>query len=152
MADYEALARGWFDLLHAREWTQVAARYAVESNFLRSDGTSHGPEAHVTYLKRVLGAFPDHASAIDSVLVAGSAVTVEWTETGTHTEPYETSRFGTIPPTGQAFKAHIVEVSRFEGDEIVSQHEYYDLMTIAVQLGWLAAMMGGRTAEASAPV
>jgi hypothetical protein len=92
----------------------------------------------VAYIQSVLDAFPDHASTVDGVLVAGSAVTLEWTETGTHTEPYNTARFGTIPPTGQGFKAHVVEVFRFEGDEIASQNEYYDLMTMPLSsAGWL---------------
>jgi len=151
MADYEALARGWFDSLHTRDWEAVGALYADGSVYRRSDGTSRGRDAHLAYLKSVMDAFPDHASTVDAVLVAGAAVTVEWTETGTHTEPYHTTRFGIIPPTGQGFKAHIVEVFRFEGDEIVSQNEYYDLMTISMQLGWLAAMAGGITAGASNP-
>jgi steroid delta-isomerase-like uncharacterized protein len=149
MADYEALARGWFELVHARDWEAVAALYGADSVYRRSDGTSRGRDAHVAYLQSVVDAFPDHASTVDGVLVAGSAVTLEWTETGTHTEPYNTARFGTIPPTGQGFKAHVVEVFRFEGEEIASQNEYYDLMTIAARLGWLAAMAGGRPAEAT---
>lgn len=48
---------------------------------------------------------------------------------------------GTISPTGKAFAVPVVEVFRFDGQLIASQHEYYDLFAIMSQLGWLAALL-----------
>jgi steroid delta-isomerase-like uncharacterized protein len=132
MADLEARARAWFDTVHARDFDALALMYTPEAEYVRSDGASQGREAIVDYLKGIMGAFPDHASKIDGVLIAKDAITVEWVETATHTEPY-----GTIAPTGKSFEVRVVEVMRFDGDLIASQHEYYDLLSLLTQLGWM---------------
>ena len=112
-----------------------------DAEYVRSDGTSKGRTAIVDYLKGIIGAFPDHASRIDSVLISGNAVTVEWNETGTNTEAY-VGLTGTIPATGKHFEERIVEVIRFEGEQIASQHECYDLLSLLSQVGWLGAIIG----------
>jgi hypothetical protein len=68
-----------------------------------------------TTSRAIIGAFPDHASRIDAVLISGNAVTVEWKETATNTEAY-VGPTGTMPATGKAFEERIVEVIRFEGN------------------------------------
>jgi steroid delta-isomerase-like uncharacterized protein len=139
MDDLELVARTFFDRIHARDWDGVAELYSDDAEYVRADGASRGREEIVAYLTGIMNAFPDHASAIETVLVGPDHVTVEWTETATHTEPYVGSLMGTIPPTGKSFKERIVEVFRFEDGKVVSQHEYYDLLSLLGQLGWLPA-------------
>lgn len=137
MEDREAQVRRLFDVMHARDPEALGSMYTADAEYLRADGTSKGREAIVSYLGALMAAFPDHASQLDAIVVAGDIVTVEWTETATHTQPYEGGMLGTIEPTGKSFAAKIVEVLRFDGDQIASQHEYYDLLSLLGQLGWL---------------
>ena len=137
MDERESITRGWFDVIHARDWDALAALYTPDATYVRSDGQSRGPQAIVSYLKGILDAFPDHSSRLDGVLLAPDAATVEWTERATHTAPYTGGALGTIDPTGKAFQVPIVEVFRFDGARISSQHEYYDLLSLLSQVGWL---------------
>lgn len=136
MGDLEARARSFFDLAHARDDDALAALYTPDAQYVRSDGVATGPNEIVAYLRGIMSAFPDHAARVDGVIVADDAVTLEWTETATHTAPYE-GAMGTIAPTGKSFEVKVVEVFRFEGDRIKSQHEYYDLLSLMSQVGWL---------------
>ncbi len=92
----------------------------------------------MTCLRSVAAAFPDKEAMIQAVLVSGDAVTVDWTESGTHTEPYQTAYFGVLEPTDKHFTGnHVVDIFRCVDGKIVSQHEYYDLFSLTGQLGWL---------------
>ncbi len=52
-----------------------------------------------------------------------------------------------IQPTGKAFvDERVATVFRFEDDRIVSQHEYYDLLSMLRQLGWLGLITGASPA------
>ena len=137
MSESEAQVRRWFEVLHSRDFETLAGLYAPDATYVRVDGTSKGADEIVTYLRGILGAFPDHASRLDAVLPASDAVTVEWTETGTHTQPYASPLGRELAPTGRSFEVPIVEVFRFQGDKIISQHEYYDLLSLLAQVGWL---------------
>jgi steroid delta-isomerase-like uncharacterized protein len=137
MDNLERLARAWFDALTARNYEMLAEMYAPDAEYLRSDGDSEGVDAIIAYIKKIFAAFPDEAITLHAVLVSSDAVTVEVTETATHTAPLDTERFGLIEPTGKAFTSRMVEIFRFRDGKIVSQHEYYDLLSMFGQLGWL---------------
>ncbi|HEX6489002.1 MAG TPA: ester cyclase [Candidatus Dormibacteraeota bacterium] len=144
MADLERLVRRLFDAIEARDVEQVKAMYTADCEYVRSDGVSKGPEAIAAYLDAVAAGFPDHAYHIEAVHVAGDVLTVEWTETATHTQPFASPNLGTIPPTGKSFEIRIAEVMRFEGERIASQHEYYDRLSLLRQLGWLGALLAAQ--------
>jgi ketosteroid isomerase-like protein len=111
--------------------------YATDAVYLRANGTSSGADEIVSYLKGLKASFPDHDAHITTVLVADNAAIVEWTETGSHSIPYDTGSFGVIAPTGETFSARIVDVFRFESGLIVSQHEYFDRIALLTDLGWI---------------
>lgn len=92
MPDLESQVRRWFDVVHARDFHALADMYTADAIYVRADGTSKGPTEIVAYLQRLTGAFPDHGARIEAVLVSGDAVTVEWTETATHTTSIVRSR------------------------------------------------------------
>jgi ketosteroid isomerase-like protein len=123
--------------------------YAPDAEYIRADGYSKGPEAIVAYLQEIAEAFPDETATIETVLVSGDAVTVEWSESATHTAPRRTEQLGFIQPTGKAFvNQRVASVFRFTDGRIVSQHEYYDLLSMLRQLGWLGLLAGAGTANA----
>ena len=127
----------WFASVRARDYDALRTMYTPGCRYERSHGVSVGPDAAVEYQSAFLGAFPDHAFRVEELVVAGDAVVVEGIETGTHTRPYIVSPLEAIPPTGRTFSMRVVEVFRFIGEQIDSQHEYYDLLTFLRQLGWL---------------
>lgn len=139
MADMETTARGWFDVVHARDWDALAGMYTAHAEYIRSDGTARGQKEIVDYLKGIVGAFPDHSSDIQAVHVSDDAVTIEWIERATHTEPYTDHARDNmvVAPTGKLFEIKVADVFRFEGGLIAAQHEYYDLLSLLTQVGWM---------------
>jgi hypothetical protein len=139
MADMESKARSWFDTVEARDWDALAAMYTTHAEYIRSDGTARGHKEILDYLKGIVAAFPNHSSDIRAVHVSDQAVTIEWIERATHTQPYtDYARNNMIvAPTGKSFEVKVADVFRFEGDLIAAQHEYYDLLSLLTQVGWM---------------
>ena len=133
----EDAARSWFALNQARDFEGVRAMYAPDAIHARANGTSSGVDEIVAHLKGLKASFPDHAAVITDVFVADDAAIVEWTETGSHTIPYDTGASGVIAPTGRSFSAKIVDIFRFESGLIVSQREYFDRLALLTDLGWI---------------
>jgi ketosteroid isomerase-like protein len=137
MHDREAQVRQLFDVRQGRDFEALAAMYTGDAEYLRPDGASQGREQIVAYQQAIMSAFPDHDSRLEAILTSGDAVTVEWVQTATHTQPCNAGSLGTIDPTGKSFEARIAEIFRFEGPQVASQHAYYDLLSLLGQLGWL---------------
>ena len=138
METLEALAREWFDAVAARDFDALSNLYATDAEYIRSDGYSKGRDAILSYLRSVAAAFPDEEATVEAVLVSDGGVTVEWTESATHTEPYKTEHFGVLEPTHKGYRnLRVVDIFRFSDGKITSQHEYYDLLSLMGQLGWL---------------
>lgn len=140
MEDLEKLARSWFDALATRDFDTLAGMYVADAEWLRPDGNSKGVDAIVTWLKTIAESFPDETATIQAVLVSPGAVTVEWTDTGTHTVAYKSVNFGVVQPTGKSYRLPVVEIFRFRDGKIVSQHEYCDLLSMLRQVGWLGLL------------
>lgn len=137
MEESEQLARAFFEAWAARDADRLAGIYAADAEYVRADGTSRGVDEIIGYCKEIWESFPDETATIRAVLVSPEGVTVEWTESATHTAPRKTP-LGVIPPTGKGFRdAPVVEIFRFRNGKIASQREYYDLLSIMRQLGWL---------------
>ncbi|GAC1510888.1 MAG: nuclear transport factor 2 family protein [Candidatus Dormibacteraceae bacterium] len=137
MEEPEHLARAFFEAWAARDANRLAGMYTADAEYVRADGTSRGVDEIIAYCKEIWESFPDETATIKAVLVSPLGVTVEWTESATHTRPRKTP-LGVIPPTGQGFKdAPVAEIFRFRDGKIASQHEYYDLFSMMRQLGWL---------------
>lgn len=135
--DLGAVVERWFELLNAHDLAGLADLYAADCEYVRSNGTSHGPAEVAAYFAAIADSFPDHAARVEAMLIGDSAVTVEWTETGTHTEDYRSGTGEVIVATGKSFEARIVDVIRFDGELITSQHEYFDRLDFLTQIGWL---------------
>lgn len=132
-----AVVERWFELLNAHDLPALADLYAADCEYVRSNGTSHGPAEVAAYLAAIADSFPDHAARVEAMVIGGGAVTVEWTETGTHTKDYRSGTGEMIVATGKSFEARIVDVIRFDGELITSQHEYFDRLDLLTQIGWL---------------
>jgi ketosteroid isomerase-like protein len=145
MMDLGELVRSWFAAWADRDFDALMAMYDPEAEYVRPDGTLKGVRAIIAYRKQVAEAFPDEIVHVEAVLVSPESVTVQWTQSATHTGPMPT-RFGVVEPTGKAFKdLRVVDIFRFRSDKIVSQHQYYDLLALLRQVGWIEVTPAGTT-------
>jgi len=82
------------------------------------------------YFAETRRAFPDQRNELIALHHADDAVIAEVDVLGTHLGPLRA-----LPPTGRAFRcrgsAHFI----FEGDELVCERGYFDMLTIMRQLG-----------------
>lgn len=101
-------------------------------------GTVHGLDAFRDYLGTLKRAVPDAKALIDGIYDAGDVVVVEGRFAGTFTGPLA-SPDGDIEPTGATVDLRFADVSRAEGDKIVSYHTYYDQLRLLTQLGIMEA-------------
>ncbi len=143
MLDLERLARSWFAAWAARNFDALAAMYDPEAEYIRPDGSAKGVDAIIAYRRQVAEAFPDEIATVQAVFVSLEAVIVEWTQSATHTAPMKT-RLGVVEPTGKAFKdLRVVDIFRFRDGKIISDHQYYDLLSLLRQVGWIEVKPAG---------
>ena len=93
-------------------------------------------EAHFAWR----AAFPGIHGDIENLVADGDQVVYETAWKGTHSGPLMTPDGQTIPPTGKAVTLPACLVVKVQGDQIVEQHHYFDMVTMLTQLG---VMPGG---------
>ena len=101
-------------------------RYEVPANALIADGS----QSVETFLKGVLGAFPDLWLKPLKLYHADDAVIVEAKWGGTQLGP-----LADIAPTGKPMEVQGVLIFVFDGDRLICEKLYYDRATIRQQLG-----------------
>lgn len=74
-------------------------------------------------------AFPDQRHEMIQLRHSDDAVICEFWLLGTHTGP-----FGRIPPTGNTFRVRMTAFFIFEGDTLVCERIYFDVLTMLKQL------------------
>lgn len=101
-----------------------------------------GPEEVMEYYRTTRRAFPDQRNENVVLRHADDAVIVEFDLRGTHRGP-----FMGFEATGREFTCRMVALFLFNGDRIVCERVYFDLATIAAQLGLLGqvARLGSQT-------
>ncbi|SEG92504.1 conserved hypothetical protein, steroid delta-isomerase-related [Thermomonospora echinospora] len=91
-----------------------------------------GAEEVMGYYRATRAAFPDQRNENVVLRHADDAVIVEFDLQGTHLGPY----LG-FEATGRRFTCRMVALFLFDGDRVVCERVYFDLVTIAAQLGLL---------------
>jgi steroid delta-isomerase-like uncharacterized protein len=89
-----------------------------------------GEEAVREYFRTSRTAFPDQRNELKAMYHADQGVIVEFDLLGTHTGP-----LGGMEPTGRGFRCPMVAFFLFEDDQLVCERVYFDVATIATQLG-----------------
>jgi steroid delta-isomerase-like uncharacterized protein len=82
------------------------------------------------YFEESRAAFPDQRNELVALHHADDAVIVEFDLKGTHQ-----GELRGIPPTGREFTCRTLSLFLFEGDRLVCERVYFDLVTIFAQLG-----------------
>jgi len=91
-----------------------------------------GPHDWYAYLQEWYRGFPDGRVDVVNVVDGGDHVAVEYTGTGTHLGTY----YG-MTPTGRRSLDRICQIYVFEGERLREMREYWDQMSMLVQLGLL---------------
>jgi steroid delta-isomerase-like uncharacterized protein len=93
-------------------------------------GEVHDGHAAVNaYYESSRRAFPDQRNELISLRHADDAVIVEFWLRGTHLGPFDDA-----PPTGNAFECRVMAFFVFEGERLVVERVYFDVLTILKQL------------------
>jgi predicted ester cyclase len=105
-----------------------------DANVTTSDPFSALPMMSLEQLKQFyLGtqsAFPDYSMRFDAIWVAGDHLVAHWTAAGTNK-----GTFFDIEPTGKNVTISGVLVAKVSGGKITEQANYFDLLSVARQLG-----------------
>lgn len=99
-----------------------------------SDPFSHTPMTSLDQLKQFFlgtqSSFPDFSMRYDDIWISGDRVMARWTATGT-----QNGMFFDIEPTGKNVTISGVSVMKVESGKVTEQANYFDLLSIARQLG-----------------
>lgn len=127
----EALVRGMFEALNARDYPRAAGAIAehCEWHSLGSGNVHRGPGAIVAGLREFAAAFPDWRADVDRVTAVGEVVVVEWSSSGTFERAFRGR-----PPNGRRFERRGCSVADVRGGKIVRYRDYYDRALLLQQL------------------
>jgi steroid delta-isomerase-like uncharacterized protein len=105
-----------------------------EYTYTGADGSEHpGPEAGVAVPQVYLAAFPDLEFELKSVYVQDQTAIAEFVARGTHR-----GELLGIAPTGKRMQVNICNVAEVRDGMLYREREYYDAMSMMVQLGIVA--------------
>ncbi|MCO5997975.1 ester cyclase [Actinoallomurus rhizosphaericola] len=137
----EALIRTHFESETAQDFDVTLATMSHPRYEIVPTGeVFDGPEEVMAYYHRSREAFPDQRHDNVRLRHADDAVIAEFDLLGTHLGEL----YG-IPPTGRAFRCPMVAFFLFdgpEGDRIICERVYFDIATIATQLGVMPGPVG----------
>lgn len=84
-------------------------------------------------------AMPDNEISVTNEYVADSVVVQEAVFSGTHTGNLAAPNGLVVPPTGRQVQVPYVDILVVEGDQVVSDHLYWDQVEFLTQLGLMPA-------------
>jgi predicted ester cyclase len=126
---YMAIARRWF----TEGWTgNLAMADDIFSKDLRTNGVHVGVAGPVARIRDRLTGFPDLATTIEDMFVAGDklAVTLMWR--GTHT-----GRYGGVPATGKPVEVRDSAIWHFRDGKVIEIFTLQDQFAMLKQVGYL---------------
>lgn len=135
MIDLSAAAtvRGMFDALNARDFGRAAGAVSERCRWesVAAETVHTGSRPIADGLRTFAASFPDLRVDVESLVVEGDRVVVEWIASGTFTgEPLRGEE-----ANGRAFRRRGCAVAEVEGGKIVRYRDYYDRATLLDQLG-----------------
>jgi steroid delta-isomerase-like uncharacterized protein len=131
MANAADIHRQVLDAWNRRDWDAFQNLLHPDYRYIGPDGNEHvGPEAGVSIAKMYANAFPDGKLEINSVFAAGNHALCELIARGTHR-----GDLNGIAPTGRSLQLNIANVMETREGKVYREREYFDLMSMMVQLG-----------------
>ncbi len=135
MSDARELVDRYYQAFNDRDWNSYEQLFNAEAETLASGGaTVHGVQAVRDWDKSWIEAFPDGRITSERKTPGGAIVASENRFTGTHTGTLHTPA-GDVPPTGKRVDVPYVAIFEVQGDQLKTQHIYYDTAELQSQLG-----------------
>jgi ketosteroid isomerase-like protein len=123
--------------MNARDW-EAYGRVFAEDVVVSTPGASEpvrGRAARVQSIAALMEAFPDGIVETTRSFATGDLNCVECMFIGTHTGPLTAADGSVVPATNARVRFPYCVIMRFEGDEVVEVHEYYDQLELLLPLG-----------------
>lgn len=131
MADVASIHREMFDVVQHRDVTRLRDLYHAEYTYRGPDGEQGDAEAGVAIAETYLTAFPDLTFTVEHQFIPDETTSViELTARGTHQGELEG-----IAPTGKPVQLVGCNVIEVADGKIRREREYFDTMSLMVQLG-----------------
>ena len=131
MADVSQIHREMMDAWNNRDFSRMRGLLHPEYTYTGGDGKElRGPEAGIDVAQMYANAFPDGRVEVARVHVAGDTAVAEMVARGTHGGDL----LG-IAPTGKKVEIRICNVMELRDGKVYREREYFDVMTMLVQLG-----------------
>jgi len=132
----EETIRKLFDGFNSKDYDAIVALVADDFELIdcASGERYTGPEGARRNAEGWLMPFADVKVELLNVVTSGDWAVAEAVGRGTHTGPMQTP-MGEVAPTGRKMELHFCSVIRVQDGKIVEERDYYDVMTIANQLG-----------------
>jgi steroid delta-isomerase-like uncharacterized protein len=112
----------------------------VAEDFVEHQGAG-GPgfpptkEGTLEFFRTLLAAFPDWHMTVEDLIASGDKTVARVTVTGTHK-----GEFMGVPPAGIQAKVQLIDIMRFDGAGLVSEHwGVADMLSLMQQLGVVPA-------------
>lgn len=134
MAEVRQLLEQHIQAFNTRE--PASEPFSADAEMVAPGATVSGREGILAFLAVFQEAFPDGQLAVGQLLVDGAAAAIEGSFTGTHGGVLHTPD-GDVPPTGRTVTFRWSAVYQVAGDEIMSEHLYFDQLDFLGQLGML---------------
>ena len=143
MANVSDIHRQVLDAWNRRDWDNFRSLLHSEYSYIGPDGKEHiGPDAGLTIAKMYATAFPDGKLEVKNVVSSGNNAVCEFVARGTHKGDLQG-----IAPTGKRVEIKIANVMELRDGKVYREREYFDVMSMMVQLG-VAQQPGGRSSAA----
>jgi predicted ester cyclase len=108
--------------------------WSTDARFVAPGAELRGRREIFSFFRVYWEAFPDAHNQLARSIAEGPVVAAEGTFTGTHTGTLRTSQ-GELQPTGRRVEFRWSVTCDVRGDEIVSEHLYFDQLELLTQLG-----------------
>jgi ketosteroid isomerase-like protein len=137
LADQITVIEDRLEATNTRDWDRWQALHT--SNAIRTAPELAEPLQGASAMRAAIEglslAFPDYHLELQQAFGQGEWLAVRLHTTGTMTGPLTLSDGTELPATGQPIEQDWSALVRFEGDRISEFHEFYDQLTLLMQLG-----------------
>jgi ketosteroid isomerase-like protein len=137
MSSLRELAEQAFQVYNAGDVESLVSLYTEDATLVNPLGTFQGRAAIHEHWSRQQAAFPDRTATLGVTVEQGDTVAEEWIVAGTNTGPLVMPDGAELPPTGKRVEINGMDLVQARDGKVVAQHQYWDSMAVAGQLGLL---------------
>src|SRR2546426_1977555 len=119
VTDGKALYQRLVEAINSHDLEAVGNGFSPDCEVKTENVTLRGRAQLKAFLASLIEAIPDMTVTVHNMVLEGSLLAVEYTQSGTFTRPFR-SPMGEIPPTGRPFVNDVMELNEIEADQIIT--------------------------------